>query len=146
LNPNKFKEHEGHLYLNFSSVKSGKQEKIVLNKKAREIVEKYNFKILVIPQQKCNTYIKWICQAAGIEGEEQGANYVGEQRTVEVIPSWKMMSPHTARRTFARLWADQGGDITKLPKYLGHSSMAITMRYFGCENKEVDNEMLRLFD
>jgi len=146
LTPNNIKEHEGHYYLDFISVKTGKQEKIVLNKKAREIVEKYEFKVPVISQQKCNTYIKWICQTAGIEGEEQRVNYVGAQRTVEVTPRWKMVSTHTARRTFSRRWADQGGDITKLSKYLGHSSVAITMKYIGYENKEIDNEMLRLFD
>jgi len=56
-----------------------------------------------------------------------------------------MITTHTARKSFARNWIEKGGDITKLSKYLGHSSTTITLHYIGYENAEIDQELLKVF-
>ena len=39
------------------------------------------------------------------------------------------MSPHTFRHTFARGWLENGGEIFKLSRVLGHSEMQTTQIY-----------------
>lgn len=55
------------------------------------------------------------------------------------------LGSHTMRKTFGRMWYQQGRPITKLQKLFNHSSQAITLRYIGIEQEELDSE-LETFD
>jgi len=49
------------------------------------------------------------------------------------IPS---LSPHVLRHTFGTRWLQAGGDIYKLCKILGHSSVAVTEAHYAHLLKE----------
>ena len=55
---------------------------------------------------------------------------------VELVPKWKKVTTHTARKSFGRRWMDTIGDIESLSQYLGHSSSAVTRHYIGWQLEE----------
>ena len=87
-----------------------------------------------------------VAKAAGIKGDFKEVKHSGREQIEVVKPRWKCVTTHTARRTFARYWADSGKDINMLSKFLGHSSPHITMQYIGYDFREIHAEMLDLFD
>lgn len=74
----------------------------------------------------------------------QKVRFSGSERKVKLIPEWKMVTTHVARRTFGRRWMDLGGDIAKLSMYYGHSSIEQTTKYIGYHTKEVNDELRKL--
>ena len=46
------------------------------------------------------------------------------------------ITPHVLRHTFGTRWLQAGGDIYKLPKILGHSSVAVTEAHYAHLLKE----------
>ena len=40
------------------------------------------------------------------------------------------LTPHVLRHTFGTRWLQAGGDIYKLSKILGHSSVAVTEQHY----------------
>ena len=47
-----------------------------------------------------------------------------------------MITPHALRHTFGTRWLQAGGDIYKLSKILGHSSVAVTEAHYAHLLKE----------
>jgi integrase len=47
-----------------------------------------------------------------------------------------LITPHALRHTFATRWLQAGGDIYKLSKILGHSSVAVTEAHYAHWLKE----------
>jgi len=60
----------------------------------------------------------------------------------------KVITPHTFRRSFATALYDQGEDIYKIQKLLGHTSVATTLRYIKMSSKDLethDNPLNKLY-
>jgi integrase len=132
--------------LQFEVYKTKKPHTIKLNKLAHAIVKKHKGTVPVYSQQYENAMLKTICTMAGLKDIVTKVKYSGSSRIITKHIKRKIVSTHTARRTFARHWLEQGGSIVTLSKYLGHSSVAVTQQYVGYSDGEIDNEMLRLFD
>jgi integrase len=47
-----------------------------------------------------------------------------------------VITPHALRHTFGTRWLQAGGDISKLSKILGHSSVAVTEAHYAHLLKE----------
>lgn len=58
-------------------------------------------------------------------GLYQALERIGERAGIEGV----RLSPHTFRHTFARAWLENGGEIFKLSRVLGHSEMQTTQVY-----------------
>jgi len=136
---------QNRYYLSFTTQKTTLQQKLALADPAVKILKNYQYNLPSFSQQTLNIRIKNIARLAGITGQQQKTHLIGSHRYNEVRPRWQMVTTHTARRSFARNWADQNGDIIKLSKYLGHSSPAITMQYIGYDTQEIDQELLKVF-
>lgn len=137
---------EGTNFLNFNSIKTDGFNQIALNKKAMAIIERYDYNLPDYVLQVHNRHLKTICQLAEINEPITKTRFAGSTRIEKILPKWQFIGTHTARRSFARTWADKGGDLLKLSRYLGHSSIEITLDYIGYDNIEVNTEYLRLFD
>lgn len=137
---------DGLTMLSFNAIKTDAFNQIAINKKALEIIERYDYKIPDHPMQVHNRHLKTIGELAEINEDVSKVRFAGSKRIEKILPKWKFISTHTARRSFARAWADKGGDLLKLSRYLGHSSIEITLDYIGYDNIEVNTEYLRLFD
>lgn len=94
---------DNHLKLNIQKTKTI-DHKIPLNKYSNEILEKYKDTIYeplpVISSQKFNKYLKECCEIVGIDTPTTITRYVGQKRIDKTVPKHKLITSHTARKTF----------------------------------------------
>ncbi len=134
----------GLTYYDFHVVKTSLSQNIEMSPKAVAILKKWNYKIPKLHQSDANEKIKTIARGAKLDHVTEKIRFKGNERFVEMLPKWKLVTTHVARRTFARHWMDLNGDMGKLSKYLGHSSVDQTSSYVGYTTKEVNAELRRL--
>jgi integrase len=133
-------------YCNIQIAKQKKPHRIALPPVAAGILQKYGGVLPVYAQQTENEYIKRVAEAAGILDPVTRYHYSGSTVTTRTVAKCRLISSHTARRTFARHWVvDMKGSIFNLSKYLGHSSVKVTMDYIGVTEDEINEEALRIF-
>ena len=145
IQPNHFSSKQGRIYLKYMDLKGKKPKTIQVPPRALEIAKKYGMTIPAFSQQKENDMIKKVCELAKLNFPIEKVRHAGNRVITEQIPMHDLVSTHTARRTFARRWYEQGGDLLKLSKFLGHSSITVTERYIGVEDDETNDEMMRIF-
>lgn len=145
LRPHHFIRRGADVYVDFSVVKTKLDQNIILSTKAAAIAKKWGYKVPKLYMQDCNQRIKEVCRGAKIKTKTEKVRYCGNERLVDVLEKWELVTTHVARRTFARMWLEKGGDVVKLMRYLGHSSTEQTLAYCGMETVEVNQEMKRLF-
>jgi len=108
----------------FVSEKTNKNQNIVLNQNAREIVTILpNLFLRKFPDQHINDELKKI------------------MTTLKIT---KKVSFHVARHTFATLFLRMGGKVEMLQKLLGHSSINQTMDYVHILQSEANKEIFLL--
>lgn len=104
--------------------KTGTQYNISLVNKAMSILEKYNFKLPIITNQKYNAFLKVIGAFCEIK---------------------KRLTSHVARHTFATtVTLGNGVRIEVVSKMLGHTNIQTTQIYAKIFQEEVDHEFNRL--
>jgi site-specific recombinase XerD len=144
LRPHHFIKRGKDVYLDFSVIKTRLDQNILLSSKASAIARRWGFTAPKLYQQDCNERIKQIARAAKLTDTIEKVRYRGNERLVDLLPKHKMITTHVARRTFGRIWMERGGDIFKLSKYYGHSSIEQTSAYIGWTTEEVNEELKRL--
>jgi len=106
--------------------KTGTMYNISLVNKAMAILEKYDFKLPIISNQKYNAYLKVIGSFCEIK---------------------KRLTSHVARHTFATtVTLGNGVRIEVVSKMLGHTNIQTTQIYAKIFQEEVDSEFNRLND
>lgn len=96
---------EGKIYIDKSRQKSHIEQLTPLFKKAKEILEIYQYKLPIISLQKYNDYLSEIADIIGID---------------------KHLTTHTARKTFAMIGVEEGYTFDALAKMMGHRSTKYT--------------------
>ena len=86
-----------------------------------------NFK--VYNKTNYNAYIKNICESAGIDTIIQRTRYSGNQNFNEQVPKYKMVSSHTARRTFITVLLSKGVSPEDIMKITGHTNWSSFQKY-----------------
>ena len=81
---------------------------IPLHDKLKNLLDKYEWTLPKISSQKFNIRIQAVCKNLGFNNEIKKTTYRGSQKTVELLPMWKMVASHTARRTYITLMAEKG--------------------------------------
>lgn len=109
FDPKNIRETEGMKVYTGRRVKTGILYTIPLVKQAIDILEKYNWKIPIISNEKYNEYLKLVAQAAGID---------------------KPVTSHWARHTGATILLNSGVDIHIVARICGHSSIRITEKVY----------------
>ena len=106
----------------------------------RKILKKYNGVLPTAPSnQKTNDGIKFICDYAGICDPIIRTEYKGgrSKRTDIEVPKWKLISSHTARRSFATNMYLAGDVPTKsIMAITGHKTEKSFMQYIVLNNQE----------
>lgn len=106
--------------------KTGTEYNISLVKKAMDILEKYNYQLPIISNQKYNAYLKVVGSFCEIK---------------------KRLTSHVARHTFATtVTLGNGVRIEVVSKMLGHTNIQTTQIYAKVFQEEVDKEFNRLND
>lgn len=92
---------------------------------AKEILEKYNYTLPTISNQKYNQWLKVLGELSGLK---------------------KNLHSHLARHSFACLLLNGGVDMKTISRTLGHSSMKITEKIYATMNNDtVVNNVRRAF-
>ncbi|MEJ6792894.1 MAG: phage integrase SAM-like domain-containing protein, partial [Lacinutrix sp.] len=81
---------------------------IPLHDKLKNLLDKYDWRLPKISSQKFNVRMQSVCKDLGFDNEIKKTTYRGSQKTIELLPLWKMVASHTARRTYITLMAEKG--------------------------------------
>lgn len=87
---------------NFLRLVTGKNRKeilVPLHPRAKEVLERWEYRLPRITNQKFNDYLKELCQIIGMDSREIVVAYSGSKRIEKSVPRWELVGSHTAKRT-----------------------------------------------
>jgi integrase len=116
----------------FISAKTKKKVSIPFNgfiSKGLEILEKYDYKLPEISNQKFNDYIKEIGKLAKITEPVRIVRYNGKKEIIFEKPKHDFMSSHMGRRTMVTILLSKGVPISLVQKITQHSDIRTLMKY-----------------
>lgn len=123
---------EDNLVLNIKKTKTI-AHKIPLNNFAKEILKKYNGTIYeplpIISDVKFNKHIKECCRFAKITTPTTTTRWIGQRRIDTTEPKWKLITSHTARKTFVTNSLVLGMKEMVVRNITGHKQEATFRRY-----------------
>lgn len=122
-----------------------------MSKKAKQYIEKYDtnksdFVFPVASSQKFNEYIKRACERAEINEIIQKVRYSGAKQVVEESPKHKLISAHTARKTFVTLSLELGMKAEEIMPITGHKDYKSFKRYVNLTEKRAKEALLNAWD
>ncbi len=123
----------------------GKIVNIPLQDIAKHILEKYDYKLPSITNQKFNLYIKDIARLLDFNDEIKQVNFIGKNRYETVCLKSDLIASHTARKTFVTLALEGGMQPESVMKISGHSSYRSFKRYINITDNMVRNEAVKAF-
>jgi len=116
---------------------------IPLHPYVREILEKYEWNIPdPISNQKMNKYLKEIGEDAKIKGKIQITITKGGELKKDTHNKFKLISTHTARRSFASNCYLAGISAITIMKITGHKSESSFLKYIRISQEENANKLL----
>ena len=114
------KDDQGGFYIKRKRQKTKVMATIPLNDVALTILEKYNFKLPILTNQKFNSYLKEIQDICGLK---------------------KNITCHVARHSAAVLLLNHGVSLNTVSKVLGHSNVTMTQHYAKLLDKTIIAEI-----
>lgn len=127
------------IYINTKKQKDNLE--IPLNKISKSILEKYEYKLPLISDQKFRDYIKIACAEVGFTENVIKTSYIGAQRIDETIPKNKLVGTHTARRTFITLSLEKGMRPEVVMSISGHKDYKSFKKYIKLSQRVKHDEM-----
>jgi integrase len=125
--------------------KNKKQLTIPLTPKAKAILEKYDYKLPTISEQRMNEYVKAICLIAGFDYLVEVADYRGGEKIYKKLPKWKLITNHTSVKTFITHCGEKGISAKVVSEITGKTVKVILNHYYGTNEKVIESEMKRAF-
>ena len=133
--------------LRIRPIKTGnKTVNIPLQLTARQILEKYEYKLPRLANQNFNKYIKEVAKLLQFNEETKHVNFIGKKRVEIIKYKHELITSHTARKTFVTLSLEAGMRQEVVMKISGHSSYSSFKRYMNITNTMVQNETLKAWD
>lgn len=117
--------------------KTGRRVSMPVSTRLMTILEKYDFSLPHLWDQKINRYIKIVAQMAGIDEMVETVSTAGGAMSREFVPKYSLITTHTARRTGATLMYLNGMDIFDIMKVTGHSSVEMLRKYIKADSLEI---------
>lgn len=135
--------------LSITAQKTSKNVTIPITDELQTVLNKYPDRLPKIPtDQHYNRQLKDVCEQAGINEPIMAEEKKGEMRVTSLIPKWKLVTSHTARRSFATNLYRRGIPSTQLMMLTGHKSETSFMKYIkvsGEDNaKDVAKKLKRI--
>lgn len=142
---------EDHIKINIQKTKTI-DHKVPLNQYSKSILEKYkntiNEPLPVISNQKFNKYLKECCQIAEIDKPTTITRYYGQKRVDRTVPKYKLITSHTARKTFVTNSLILGMNQMVVRNITGHKNENSFRRYVKIaddfKKQEMDNTWNKL--
>ncbi|MFN8304051.1 MAG: site-specific integrase [Saprospiraceae bacterium] len=134
LNPS---DHIRGEFIEIEQYKTGGKVWIPLHPYVREVLEKYGGRLpAAISNQKFNEYLKEACRAAGLVERVPKAITRGGQRVTTFSEKWRMVSTHTARRSFATNLYKSGFPSLSIMQITGHKTERAFLKYVKVTGQE----------
>ena len=131
-------------------VKTHKTEVISLNQFAREILARYedleNYPLPKLSAQKINDHIKDCCFDAEITSLVSYVDYSGGKAREHTEPKCKLITNHTARKTFITNSVILGMNLKAIKKTTGHIKDSVFNKYIKITEDFQQLEMERTWD
>jgi len=129
--------------LRVQTQKTGELVVIPLRRYVREILEKYDGNPPnVISNQKMNEYLKELGKEAKITDAIIISVTKGGERQAVLHPKWKLITTHTARRSFATNAYLQNVPTIAIMKITGHRTEKSFMKYIKISQEDNANKLL----
>lgn len=136
INKQSLTVHAGIQYFTFRDIKTGHSPEIPVLPLALKILEKYQWKLPQMSNQKYNDHLKDICLLAGLDQPINVTTYPGGVRHDTTIPKYKMVSSHTARRSLICNLYLSNLPVETIKKISGHKSHSAFLSYLRLTPKD----------
>ena len=143
VNKQHLKKNDGGHILQMRQTKTGDFVSIPLTVETLQIVrDLIDGKIHSISNQRMNSYVKELCQKAGIDEPFDVDRFVGNEKTTLTVPKYELVSTHTGRRTFATSLLEKGVPAEVVMRFTGHRDYKSFSKYVNVP-KRSQMEMVR---
>lgn len=103
---------------------------IPLNNISKSILEKYEYQLPSISNQKMNEYIKEVFEELKFTDEIKKTMKYGDQLVEKNTEFYKRISSHTARRSFITIMKNKRVPDKVIMSYTGHTSLEVFNAYY----------------
>jgi len=110
-------------FIRIVTTKTKKEVDIPLNEQPLAILEKHNYDLPKLYDQKYNKLVKQVCEAAGINGIEKFTKKLGNKEVKCEVLKHELISSHTGRRSYATNLYKQGFPTISIMAITGHSKV-----------------------
>ncbi|MBS9767729.1 MAG: tyrosine-type recombinase/integrase [Flavobacteriaceae bacterium] len=118
---------------------------IPLNPISKEILEKYDYDLPKISNQKMNEYIKEVFKKAGFDEEIKKTMKYGDELVEIKSFFYERISSHTARRTFITIMKNQRVPDKVIMSITGHKNLNVFNTYYRPSEDDKVNYMNEVF-
>lgn len=133
-------------YIYITQKKTGTKVSIPCSSELHSILEKYNYNIPHLSDQKVNKYIQEVAKMAKLDEEVRIEYIKGGVKHVIMKPKHELVHSHTARRTGATLMYLSGMEIFDIMKITGHSTPLTLKRYIKADELQVVQKIVEKYD
>lgn len=138
-------------FIKLTITKTKTNQVIPLSKKAEFYINKYKSEssehvFPVASGQKFNEYIKIVCERAKIDELIEKVRFSGPKQIIEESPKHKLISAHTARKTFVTLSLELGMKAEEIMPITGHKDYKSFKRYVNLTEKRAKDALLTAWD
>lgn len=135
-----------HIMLKEDKDTSKEPRNIPLTNIARHILQKYDYKLPLIANQKQNEYIKEVFKKMDYNHKVQKVTTKGKENIKEDLFFYDRISTHTARRTFITMMKRQGKSDKLISKITGHTDMKTLNQYYQVDDTQTKEAMDEVFN
>lgn len=121
-------------YIDYISEKTDRKTTVYLNEVVLTILEKYEYQIPSISNQKSNKYLKEVCKKAGFRSDFKKSRVVAGKREYENVPLHDEIKTHTGRRSFCTNLYLEGIPVEDIMGQSGHASPRELMKYIKADS------------
>lgn len=118
---------------------------IPLNSISKSILEKYDYSLPSITNQKMNEYIKEVFKELKFTDEIKKTMKYGDELVDLKSEFWRRISSHTARRSFITIMKNKRVPDKVIMSYTGHTSLEVFNAYYRPSEEDKVNYMNEVF-
>lgn len=118
---------------------------IPLNSISKSILEKYDYSLPSITNQKMNEYIKEVFKKLEFTDEIKKTMKYGDELVDQKAEFWTRISSHTARRSFITIMKNKRVPDKVIMSYTGHTSLEVFNAYYRPSEDDKINYMNEVF-
>jgi len=143
---NKFDYKNGNIEKRAKKTKNKSIIPVDANPKLKSILDKYDWDLPKISEQKFRDYVKMGLHLTGkLDYEIKKVSYRGTELIEEVYKKWQMVGSHTARRTFITLALEDGWNYKEIMTVAGIKKVETVIKYDKVNSERLNKKVSMTF-